>query len=168
MAERATTDMSVAQATRRAVRERPFLRDALRAGVVNYTAAARYLDVGDEDAVAAALRRFADELPASDHPAADRSVHVSMESGFGPGDSADALLVVGDVALVPGGGSLTALLARGDVSPDILRAVLGRLAQSDVGVVAAGLGEDLCCVAVPRRDGPDALRLVEGATRVPE
>jgi len=45
--------MSVAERTRAAVREEPFLHDALRAGVVNYRAAARYLDVGDEDAVRA-------------------------------------------------------------------------------------------------------------------
>ncbi len=156
--------MSVAAETREAVRERPFLLEALRAGVVNFTAAARYLDVGDQEAVAAALRRFAGELPAYEHPATDRAVQVSMESGFGRGEPADALVVVGDTALVPDAGSLTALLARGDVSPAIFRRMLGRLAQGDVEVVGAALGEDLCCVVVPRRDGPDALRLVERAT----
>lgn len=156
--------MSVAAATRAAVRERPFLLDALRAGVVNYTAAARHLDVGDTEAVAAALRRFAEELPTYRHPATDRSVRVSMESGFGRGDPADALLVVGDAALVPEAGSLTVLLARGDVSPAVFRTVLGRLDVGDVAVVAAGFGEDLFAIAVPRRDGPDALRLVEDAT----
>lgn len=156
--------MSVAEATRAAVRERPFLLAALRAGVVNYTAAARYLDVGDEEVVAAALRRFARELPAYAHPATDRSVRVSMESGFGRGAPADALLVVGDVALVSGAGDLTTLLARGDVSPGIFQVALGRLADGDVDIVAAGLGEELCCVVVPRRDGADALRLVEDAT----
>ena len=55
--------MTVAAETRRAVRASPFLRDALRAGCVNYTAAARFLDVGDEDAVVAALRRYAEDLP---------------------------------------------------------------------------------------------------------
>jgi hypothetical protein len=159
--------MSVAATTREAVRERPFLLDALRAGVVNYTAAARYLDVGDEEAVAAALRRFAGELPAYDHPATDRAVQVSMESGFGRGDPAEALFVLGDTALVPGAGSLTALLARGDVSPAIFRTMLGRLADGDVDVIAAGLSEAMCCVVVPRCDGPDALRLVESATTVP-
>ena len=55
--------MSLASETRDAVRARPFLYDALRAGVVNYTAAARELDVdGEVDAVATALRRFAEEL----------------------------------------------------------------------------------------------------------
>jgi hypothetical protein len=159
--------MTVAAATRDAVRARPFLLDALRAGVVNYTAAARYLDVGDEAAVAAALRRFAEELPAYAHPATGRSVRVSMESGFGEGAPDDALLVVGDTALVPDAGDLTALLARGDVTPAVFRTMLGRLATGDVEVGAAGLGADLCCVAVPRADGPDALRLVEGATEAP-
>jgi len=160
--------MSVAEATRDAVRARPFLRDALRAGVVNYTAAARQLDVGDDEAVAAALRRFAAELEPYEHPAADRSVRVTMESGFGRGDPADALLVVGDLALVPDAGELTALSCHGDVSPALFRTVLGRLAGGDVDVVAAAIGEDGCYVVVPRRDGPDALRLVEGATTEPE
>lgn len=159
--------MTVAARTREAVRERPFLHDALRAGVVNYTAAARYLDVGDEEAVAAALRRFATELPDYAHPATDRSVRVSMESGFGRGPPEDALLVVGDTALVPDEGAMTALLANGDVSPAIFRTMLGHLAAGDVAVEAAGLDSDVCCVVVPRRDGPDALRLVESATKPP-
>ena len=50
--------MTVAAETREAVRDHPFLETALRAGVVNYTAAARFLDVGEEEAVAAALRQI--------------------------------------------------------------------------------------------------------------
>lgn len=160
--------MSVAADTRAAVRDRPFLRSALRAGVVNYTAAARHLDVGDQEAVAAALRRFADELPEYAHPATDRSVRVAMESGFGTGDPDDALIVVGDLALVPDAGSTTALLARGDVSPAVFRAAIQRLEVADVEIEAAGLGADLFVVAVPRRDGPDALRGVESATSLPD
>ena len=61
--------MSLASDTRDAVRRRSFLHAALAAGVVNYTAAARYLDVGEEEAVVAALRRYAEELTA-EQPAA--------------------------------------------------------------------------------------------------
>ena len=55
--------MSLAAETRAAVRERPVLYDALRAGIVNYTAAAESLDLdGETDAIATALRRFAQSL----------------------------------------------------------------------------------------------------------
>ena len=47
---------SLAARTREAVRNEPFLHDALRAGVLNYTAVARYLEVdGEHDAIATAL-----------------------------------------------------------------------------------------------------------------
>jgi len=76
--------MSVAAATRAAVREHPILLDALRAGVVNYTAAAAWLTSradldGDTDAVAAALRRLSEDLPALAR--ASRSARVSMQTG---------------------------------------------------------------------------------------
>jgi len=72
--------MSVAAATREAVRDRPALYDALRAGVVNYTAAADALDVdGDREAIATALRRFAAEL-ADDAGSTDRSITVRLHS----------------------------------------------------------------------------------------
>ncbi len=155
--------MSVAKRTRAAVRARPFLHDALRAGVCNYTAAARYLDVGDVDAVSAALRRYAEELPDYEPPAGEADARVRMESGFGPGDPAEALLVVGDTALVPDSGSLTAIVATGAVYPGLLRDALGRLAASDVAVEAAGCDDSTLCVVVARRDGPNALRVVEEA-----
>jgi hypothetical protein len=41
-----------------------------------------------------------------------------MESGLGDGPQQEALLQVGDVALVPGAGSLTGVLASGDVEPE--------------------------------------------------
>ena len=159
---RPQSPMSLAAATRDAVRERPFLYDALRAGVVNYTAAARLLDVGgDTDAVATALRRFADEL--DDGPVHEREARVSMQSGLGRLEDGDALLTVGDTRLGAGAGSLTGIVARGDVSPGALADVLGRLRAADVAVEAAGVGDEALVVVVERRAGPDALRVVEGA-----
>ncbi len=79
--------MSLAAETRRAVDRRPFLRTALRAGVVNYTAAARFLAVdGETDAIATALRRYADELPA--YETESRAARVRMERGIGPLETA--------------------------------------------------------------------------------
>lgn len=163
--------MSLAEDTRAAVRRHPFLLAALRAGVVNYTAAARFLDdeVGsdaDRDAVATALRRFAESLP--EYDTEDRDVRVSMKSGLGAVSNdgeheTDALFAVGDTTLAPSSGSTTGILAEGDVDAAALGAVLGRLDAEGVGVLAAGVGGDALLVAVERRDGPDALRAVESA-----
>ena len=153
--------MSLASETRDAVRARPFLFDALRAGVVNYTAAARTRDVdGEVDAVATALRRFAEELPEHAPPAVD--ARVSMESGLGPTDD-DPLIAVGDTRLGRNAGSLTAVVATGTVSGRALADVLGRLAAADIEVEAAAVGGETLVVVVERRDGPNALRTVEAS-----
>jgi hypothetical protein len=159
--------MTLAAETRRAVRANPFLRDALRAGVVNYTAAARFLDVGagEEEAVAAALRRYAEDLPKYERPVPDARTRVNMHSGLGPTDDPDgAMLRVGDTLLAPGGGDLTAVTASGaEVDPGTLGYVLSRLTAEGVAVGAAGATDGVLLVAVNRRDGPDTLRVVEDA-----
>jgi energy-converting hydrogenase Eha subunit C len=165
--------MSLASETRRAVRDRPFLLAALRAGVVNYTAAADFLDLdGEREAVATALRRFAEDLPPFD--AEPRDVRVTMESGVGvvdaddrgsgTDDHADPILQVGGSAVVDGGSS-TAVLATGAVDAAALAAVLNRLAATDDGVevAAAGVCGESLLVVVGRRDGATALRTVEAA-----
>ena len=160
--------MTLAGEAREAVREHPFLLEALRAGVVNYTAAARYLDVGEEEAVATALRRFEADLPGRDPDG--RTVTVTMESGLGRGEggvpdvSGEApLLSVGEAGLVPGEGDLTGVLATGDVDPVALARVLDRLLAAEVAVEAAGTVADALLVVVPRRAGADAVRVVEDA-----
>jgi len=169
--------MSLAADAREAVREQPFLRDALRAGVVNHSAAAAWLVAdadldGDVDAVATALRRFRSELPA--YETAGRDVSVSMRSGVtvvhdcdGEGPAADALVRLGDAALCEGG-SDTAILATGDVDAAALATVLRRLDAADVRPSVAAVVGDSLVVAVERRDGPTAVRIVEAAlTAVP-
>lgn len=152
--------MTQAAATRAAVDDHPFLRRALRAGVVNHAAAARFLDVdGDEDAVAAAIRRYSEDLP--EYEATEREAHVSMQSGLGASD--DGLLVVAGEGFAPGEGDLTALLATGDVDTRTLAAALERLHVSGVEPVAAGVAGESLAVVVERRDGADALRVVEDA-----
>lgn len=160
--------MSLAAETRAAVRARPFVFDALRAGLLNHSAAAAWLaetaDLdGDDDAIAAALRRFREELPA--YATAPREATVSMRSGVGVADSTDEatpLLRVGEAAVVPEGDH-TAVVATGNVDAATLAAALRRLAVREVRVVAAGVaGDSLVCV-VGRRDGPDAVRVVEAA-----
>ena len=156
--------MTLAGETRAAVDDHPFLRRALRAGVVNHAAAARFLAVdGDEDAVAAAVRRYAEDLPAFE--AGDARVRVSMESGVSrAGDGEAGLLVVGDAGFAAdgGGGDLTALVAAGDVDARGLAVAVERLRVAGVELEAAGVADSLV-VVVDRRDGADALRLLENA-----
>jgi hypothetical protein len=159
--------MTLAADTRRAVRRRPFVFEALRAGILNYTAAARFLDVGDIDPVAAALRRYADELPA--HEQTVREARVTMQSGLGAVEmdgmeaESNALLAVGGCALVPDAGSLTGVLATGEVDARAVAHVLDRLAAEGIEVAATGVAGDGLVVAVGRRAGPDAVRTVEDA-----
>ncbi|WP_273835366.1 hypothetical protein [Halococcus sp. PRR34] len=168
--------MSLAADTRAAVRRAPFVHHALRAGILNYTAAAHFLDVGETDAVTAALRRYAEDL--LEYETAPREARVTMRSGLGvesedeagngAADEQDPLLAVGGTELVDGG-SLTGVLATGTVDARALATVLDRLAVEEIGVIAAGVAGDALIVAVERRDGPDAVRIVEDAlSAVPE
>ena len=155
--------MSTAEATRDAVRRRPFVLSALRAGVLNYTAAASFLDVeGETDAVATALRRFGDELPSFDTES--RDARVTMQGGVAveAADEAERepLLRVGDSAVVDGG-SLTAVLATGAVDARALGTVCSRFAAEGVELHAAATAGESLVVVVGRRDGPTAVQLVE-------
>ncbi|RKD97072.1 DUF7523 family protein [Halopiger aswanensis] len=166
--------MSLAAETRRAVADHPFLLTALRAGVVNYTAAARFLAAdgvdGDTDAIATALRRYAEELP--DYETESRDVQVRMESGIGPLEDAasrDALLAVGGAAFGSAGGDRTAIIATGDVDPAALAHALERLALEDVSPTAAAVAEGdgaeagTMVLVVDRLEGANAVRAVEAA-----
>jgi hypothetical protein len=152
--------MSLAAETRAAVRTYPFLHDALRAGVLNYTATARFLDLGDVETVTAALRRYADELDDSDHPANDANARIEMQSGLGRVDDEDALLSIGKNAYGDGD-SLTGIIATGEVSPPVLATLLDRFRIEDIAVETAAVGGGTLVVLVSRRDGPTALRMVE-------
>jgi Arc/MetJ family transcription regulator len=157
--------MSLAADTRDAAREHPFLLDALRAGVLNHTAAADFLDLeGDRDAVATALRRFAEDL--DDYATDDRHARVTMQSGVeavdGDGDDTETLLSLGGT-VVADGGSQTAVLASGDVDAASLVAVLERLAVASIDVDAAAVAGATLLVLVGRRDGASAVRAVESA-----
>lgn len=157
--------MTVAAETRSAVREHPFLHTALRAGIVNYTAAARFLDVGEPEAVAAALRRYAEEL--DDYDSRERRVSVSMQSGISRSSEEstadDGILSVGGETFAADGGELTAIVGTGEIEPAALESVLGRLRTDETQVVAAGAGEGSLVVVVDRRAGPDAVRAIENA-----
>lgn len=156
--------MTLASEARAAVRRRPFLHAALAAGVVNYTAAARYLDLGadeaDQETVATALRRYAADL--SPPAPAEGAVRVNMRRRVGPVET-DPLLRVGETGYGPDGGDHTAVLVDGAVSATTLGHVLRRLEVEGVDPVAAAGSEGSLVVVVPDSDGVDALRYIEGA-----
>ncbi|MCQ4333289.1 hypothetical protein KM295_07315 [Natronomonas sp. F2-12] len=152
--------MTVAAETRKAVREHPFVYDGLRAGIVNYTAAARFLDVGDTEAVGAALRRYAEDL--SEYAPPDARGTVSMRSGVGETDDVEGLLAVGNRTFGIDGGEHTAIVATGEFDASALGAILARLRTAEIEVVAAAGAEGTATVVVERRAGPDAVRVVEG------
>jgi hypothetical protein len=152
--------MSLAAEARDAVDAHPFLRDALRTGVVNYRAAAEFLDVGDPDAVAAALRRYREDLPT--YETEGRDARVTMHRGLGvTDDSSDALLTAGGVGFAPDAGSKTAVVAAGEVDARSLSTLLRRLDAAGVDVAAAGVVESSLVVVVGRRDGATTLRVAE-------
>ncbi|WP_239642033.1 DUF7523 family protein [Natrinema versiforme] len=157
--------MSLAAETRRAVDRRPFLRTALRAGVVNYTAAARSLPVeGETDAIATALRRYADELPARETDS--RDVRVRMESGVGrleEEDRDDALVTIGGASFGPRDGDSTAIVATGEVDAAAAAAVLERLGIEGIAPDAAAVADGTLVVVVDRLAAATALRTVEDA-----
>lgn len=151
--------MSTAAETREAVQAYPFLLDALRAGVLNFSAAARFLDIEDVDAGAAALRRLADELP--DFEDAPPDVRVRMESGIGRVDPGEGLLRVGETVLGRDAGSWTAIIAEGELGAGAVARILARMAETGVEPLASGFDGDRLVIVTDRSDGPAAIRCVE-------
>lgn len=148
--------MSVAERTRRAVRADPALYDALRAGVVNYSAAARTLEVeGDEESIATALRRFADELP--ERAEGDRRVSVRLHRGVALEASAFAGVDL------DADGDVTAIEVNGDVDVTALEDTLGSLRTEGIDVLTASVADGRLVTTVQQRAGAEALRVVERA-----
>lgn len=151
--------MSLAAETREAVRERPVLYDALRAGVVNYTAAAETLDIdGDREAIATALRRFTESLSENADEPTDRSLTVRMDRSVDP-DELDAVPSTVETAGVDD--AVTTVRARGGVDAEMLATVCDRLRIAEIDILAASVAADLLVVVVPQRAGVDTLRTVE-------
>ncbi|MFW6383869.1 MAG: DUF7523 family protein [Halodesulfurarchaeum sp.] len=144
---------SIAARTRRAVDRTPYVRQALRAGVLNYTAAARRLDVeGEPDAVASALRRYEADLPPLDRE--DRSVRVRMDRS-----PDERLLSVAGRDL--DGEDRTALTLSGALDPGTFGRAVAALHASSLPVSGAAYAEGRAVVLVPGADGSAALRIVE-------
>lgn len=153
--------MSLAADTRAAVRERPYLIEALRAGVVNYAAAARRLDLdADEEAVATALRRFASDLQSRE--TASRETQVTMQSGLDV-DNDDPVFRVGETGFAANNGSYTGIIVEGEIDTSAAVTVLGQLRVEGVSIKAAGFTDRTLVIVVERRDGGRVLKLTETA-----
>ena len=143
--------MSLAADTREAVRQRPVLYDALRAGVVNYTAAAETLDIdGDREAIATALRRFTESLSENADEPTDRSLTVRMDRSVDP-DELDAVPSTVETAGVDD--AVTAVRARGAVDAEMLATVCDRLRIAEIDILAASVPADLPGVVGSQRPG---------------
>lgn len=149
--------MSTAERTREALRQHPFLVLALRADILNYRATARFLDIGDPDAVAAALRRYRQELDEFTPGELDLRIRVRRNvdleelaaDGMAPGVDA------------PADDSYSAITAAGEPTPAfVATAVLG-LATAGIRVTAQGATAEQAVFVVPNDDAAAALRTVE-------
>lgn len=152
--------MNTAAAAREAIRRHPSLLVALRAGVLNYSAAARFLDLEDVDAGAAALRRYANELPAYVGEPPELRIRVLGE--VGPiSDPSEALLVVGETHLGEGEGDWSAVLATGEIAPADAGGILEALRVQGIEPVAAGAEPGRFVLVVERGETHTAIRAVE-------
>lgn len=154
--------MSLAERTRDAVQQTPFLHEALRTGVLNYRAAARTLDIdGDEDAIATALRRYADTLS---EPIQQSTPVVRVKRGVGIADSSEPssspLLQIGETTVIDQGDQ-TAVLISGSCSTMDQARVLTRLGIADIETYACGFSSETGIIVVSNADGMRALRLIE-------
>lgn len=151
---------SIADRTRRAVRERPFLHAALRAGVLNYQAAARSLDVdGAGDAIATALRRYAADLPPA--PSATPTVRMRRNVSLVEDTTEPGLLTVGSTSVrTDGDGDATALLLEGTDIRGFARVTLA-LDLAESTPLAAAIADGTAVLVVSGDVGTRALRTVE-------
>lgn len=154
--------MSTAAETRQAVRAHPFLLEALRAGVLNYRAAARFLAIDDVDAGAAALRRLGEEL--SPFESVQPELRVRMESGIGPVESdEEAMLSLSTTRLGQTDGPETAIIAEGSLDTAYVARILARIAEADIDPIAMGYSPGYLVIVVERAAGPTTVRCVEAS-----
>lgn len=172
--------MSLAAETRAAARAHPWLMTALRAGIVNYRAAASFLDIdGDSDSVARALRRFADTL--DEFTSTDISgVTVRMHHGVDivsddcgvvqqqDESESDILLRVTDDCILTTDGRLSAIIVNNisEISISAFMTALGCVQTEEITITAAGSTRDIFIIVVPREEGANALRSIEAALTV--
>lgn len=151
--------MSVAAATREAIKAHPFLLDAMRLDVLNFTAAARFLDVGETEAVAAALRRLSTDLSPAHSTSVD--LRVRMERGIGEVHKEEALLQIGEAGFGKVNGPFAGIIANGTSDARTVGTVLLRVAEADIELIASAATPTQFILIVPSTAAATSIRCVE-------
>lgn len=148
--------MSLASRTRETIQNFPCIHEALRVGVINYSAAARFLPVaGDTEAIASALRRYENHLsgPANQ----SRDISISMHSSY-PSEQAG---LTEETPYDTDTETVTWLCVSGDISPTVVGSLLLGCKSHDIRVNAVSANEGHAVICVPRSSGTSALRCIE-------
>lgn len=148
--------MSLAARTREILKLFPCIHEALRVGVINYTAAARYLPItGDNEAVASALRRYSEQLSSETNDS--RDVTITMHSEF-PSDSDTSLP---DNPPNSPEDPITWLLISGEIEPWFFGYLLLSCHTNDIAVHDVYALDSLGVIGVPKPAAATALRCIE-------
>ncbi len=144
--------MSLASRTRETVKKYPCIHEALRAGVINYSAAARYLPIsGDTEAIASALRRYGEQLDNQTDQYFDLS--ITMHTSYP--------LQLTDLPPTIEKDSVTWLCVSGDITPIVVGSLLLGCKSHEIPVHAVSANERTAVICVPRTSGATALRCIE-------
>jgi len=134
--------MSLAAITRRAVRKTPYLYDALRAGIVNYSAAARMLNLeGQDAAISVSLQRLSKELPPLEMASIDANITISSDE-----TKQRAKIVI-----------------EGPVDAKALSHLILVCHMNGIRIIEASIVMGEIDIVVEWKDGPNSLRLIERA-----
>jgi|TARA_Y100000817_G_scaffold307468_1_gene293978 hypothetical protein len=134
--------MSLAAITRREVRKTPYLYDAIRAGIVNYSAAARMLDLeGQDTAVSVSLQRLNKELPPLEMARIDANITISSDE------------INQQVKIV----------VEGPVDAKILSHFILVCHMNEIQIIEASISMGEIQIVVEWKEGPNALRIIERA-----
>ncbi len=140
--------MSLAASTRRKVKNTPYLYDALRAGIVNYSAAARMLDLeGEDTAVSVSLQRLSKDLSPLEMSSVDANITINSDEVK----------------------QRVKILIEGSVDAKILSHLILVCHMNEIHVREASMEDKKINIVVGWKDGPNSLRLIEMALlSVPE
>lgn len=153
---------SIADRTRKALLDRPYLLEAMAAGTLNLAATARHLDIegADPDAVAAALRRFDRDRAA---PVGTDRPRVRISDGADLPDIAERWS--DQLQTVEAEGSIVCIEAE-EIDLAHHRAAIGRLLARNLVPVATTLIDDTAYYAIDADAIGQAVRAIERPTDV--
>ncbi|WP_415487561.1 hypothetical protein [Candidatus Hikarchaeum yamanae] len=134
--------MSLAAITRREVRKTPYLYDAIRAGIVNYSAAARMLDLeGQDTAVSVSLQRLNKELPPLEMERIDANITISSDET----------------------NQQVKIMVEGPVDAKILSHLILVCHMNEIRIIEASISRGEIQIVVEWKEGPNSLRIIERA-----